>query len=218
MARTHGWGGSPPATDEEAVERILGASRRCIEIDGARTTVSDVAIHLGVTRQTVYRYFESTEALLYATALQATGPFLQGLTRHVRNLSDPAEAIVEALAYTIERLPHELYLGVLLRSGHCSAFASGIGSELARSFGHLLIGEHVHKWHLEGVAATRIDELVEWTLRILQSMVLDPGRPQRTPRELRLYLRRWLFPAIDSAMKTKTAGEGPLAPSELGCS
>jgi AcrR family transcriptional regulator len=205
MARTHGWDGEPPASDDEAVERILAATRRCIDRDGARTTVSDVAVELGVTRQTVYRYFDSTDALLHATALQAVGPFLKKLTRHVRSYTDPAEAIVEALAFTVEQLPNEPYLGVLLRAGQRSAFASGISSDIPRSFGRILIGHHVEKWQLEGVDPERIDELVEWTLRVLQSMILDPGEPPRSPKQLRAYLRRWLVPAISSAMTPSPA-------------
>jgi AcrR family transcriptional regulator len=205
MARTHGWDGEPPASDEEAVERILAATRRCIERDGARTTVSDVAAELGVTRQTVYRYFDSTEALLHATALQAVGPFLKKLTRHVRSHTHPAEAIVEALAFTVEQLPNETYLGVLLRAGQRSAFASGISSEIPRSFGRILVGEHAEKWQLDGVDPGRIDELVEWTLRVLQSLILDPGDPPRSAKQLRAYLRRWLIPAINTAMTPNPA-------------
>jgi AcrR family transcriptional regulator len=198
MGRAHGWDGDPPASDEEAIERILAATRRCIERDGARTTISDVAVELGVTRQTVYRYFDGTDALLHATALQAVGPFLRRMTRHVRNITDPAEAIVEALAFTIEQLPNEIYMGVLLRAGQRSAFASGISGEISRSFGRLLVGQHAEKWHLDGISAESIDELVEWTLRVLQSMILDPGQPPRSPIDQRRYLRRWLLPAITS--------------------
>jgi AcrR family transcriptional regulator len=205
MARTHGWDGDPPATDDDAIARILDAARTCIERDGARTSVSDVAAELGVTRQTVYRYFDSAEALLHATALQATGPFLRRLSRHVRNITDPAEAIVEAMAFTIEQLPNEVVMGVLLRAGQRSAFASGIASETSRSFGRLLIGEHAERWQLQGVAPERIDELVEWTLRILQSIVLDPGGVPRSRHALRAFLRRWLVPAIDAAMSTSQA-------------
>jgi AcrR family transcriptional regulator len=200
MGRAHGWDGDPPTSDEAAIERILAAARRCIERDGARTTISDVAAELGVTRQTVYRYFDGTDALLHATALRAVGPFLRRMTRHVRNITDPAEAIVEALAFTIEQLPNEIYMGVLLRGGQRSAFASGISGEVRRSFGRLLIGEHAEKWHLDGISPDAIDELVEWTLRVLQSMILDPGRPSRAPKQLRDYLRRWLLPAINTNM------------------
>jgi AcrR family transcriptional regulator len=53
-----GWGGSPPADDEEARKRIVDAAIRLIERRGAqRTSLSDVAAFLSVTRPTVYRHF-----------------------------------------------------------------------------------------------------------------------------------------------------------------
>jgi len=32
--------------------------------------------------------------------------------------------------------------------------------------------------------------------RTLQSLVIDPGDPQRSPAELRAYLSRWIAPAV----------------------
>ena len=46
--------------------------RQCIDAKGARASIMDVAQSLGVTRQTVYRYFSSTAALLTAAAIDAT--------------------------------------------------------------------------------------------------------------------------------------------------
>ena len=53
--RTHGWAGSTPASDGEAVARILAAARKAIDARGADISIADVARTLGVTRQTVYR-------------------------------------------------------------------------------------------------------------------------------------------------------------------
>ena len=41
-----------------------------------------------------------------------------------------------------------------------------------------------------------LDELGEFTLRMLQSLVLDPGTPRRSGSALRGFLRRWAGPAI----------------------
>jgi hypothetical protein len=37
-------------------------------------------------------------------------------------------------------------------------------------------------------------------LRILQSFMIDPGRPPRTGTALREHLRRWIAPVLDSQM------------------
>ena len=92
--RTHGWSGSAPvsddetelsfspntdASDDEAIARILAAASKAIDARGADFSIADVARTLGVTRQTVYRYFPSTDALLVAAAVHAASGFLDRL-------------------------------------------------------------------------------------------------------------------------------------------
>ena len=48
--RTHGWSGSAPASDEEAIARILVAAGNAIDERGADFSIADVARTLGVTR------------------------------------------------------------------------------------------------------------------------------------------------------------------------
>ena len=45
---------------------------------------------------------------------------------------------------------------------------------------------------------TTSTELVEFMLRIFQSLVIDPGRPPHRGKELRAFLRRWVAPAISA--------------------
>lgn len=203
--RTHGWGGSPPADDAEATGRILAAARRCFDQKGTDTGIADVARALGVTRQTVYRYFPSTEDLLIATAVGVTDAFLDRLAAHVGQLGDPGEAVVEAIAYTLEQLPSEPYLSLLLASGRVSTFAVGVTSETAMAFGRSILERFPVDWPLAGFDDTRLAELVEHLLRTIQSFVVDPGRPPRTGRELRRYLARWIAPSV--VWRRNEAGE-----------
>ena len=83
--RTHGWSGAAPASDDEAIARILDAAGKAIDARGADFSIADVARTLGVTRQTVYRYFPSTDALLVAAAVHAADDFQnveEDLARH----------------------------------------------------------------------------------------------------------------------------------------
>ncbi|OBF51145.1 TetR/AcrR family transcriptional regulator [Mycolicibacterium monacense] len=204
--RTHGWSGATPANDDEAVARILEAAKRRIDRHGKDFGISDVAKDVGVTRQTVYRYFPSTEALLYATSLTEVEPFLDNLAKHLRRIHDPAEAVIEALAHTLERLPHERYLGLLMTSGKASAFSAGVTSDVALSFGRTMVERFAVDWAAAGYGEDRdLDSLVEYMLRILQSLVIDPGRPPHRGKELRAFLRRWVSPAIASHAATQSA-------------
>jgi AcrR family transcriptional regulator len=194
--RTHGWGGDPPATDDEAIERILAATRRCIDNEGTGTSIVGVAHALGVTRQTVYRYFASTEDLLTATAINAAGGFLDRLAAHVAPLDDPADAVVEAIAFTLEQLMCEPYLNLLLTSGRVSTFALGVTSEIAIVFGRSIIERFSVNWTEAGFDDQLLTELVEHVLRTIQSLALYPVHPERDGAAQRRYLTRWVAPAV----------------------
>lgn len=196
--RTHGWSGAPPTDDAEARQRILDTAASCVDRQGAmQTSLSDVATELGVTRQTVYRYFASTEHLFSALAEEAADDFIRRIVERMRPFDDPAAAMVEGLAFTIEAVPEERYLALLLRSG--DAFTRGIISEPAMTFGRDLLRRTHVDWAGLGYDDQQLDGLVEFLLRLIQSMALTPAAPTGEPRsgpELRAYLHRWLGPAI----------------------
>ncbi|MFD4182713.1 TetR/AcrR family transcriptional regulator [Rhodococcus sp. NPDC058514] len=195
--RTHGWSGATPADDDEAIARILGAARRALDRSGGDISITAVARDLGVTRQTVYRYFPTAEALLGATAIAQAGPFLDLLAAHLGGIRDPAEAVVEGIAYTLEQIPEEKYLNMVLAPGRASAFSAGVTSDTALAFGRSILERFGVDWAEAGLAGANLDELVEHMLRIVQSFVIDPGRPRRSGAELRNYLRKWVAPAVD---------------------
>ncbi|MFE7745679.1 TetR/AcrR family transcriptional regulator [Nocardia sp. NPDC057455] len=194
--RTHGWSGTTPADDTEAVDRIIAAARAAIERSGGDFTMAEIARDLGVTRQTVYRYFANADALLTATALSETGRFLDILAAHLDHLTDPAEAVVEGIAYTLESLSADRYLGLLLTPGRAGAFSPGVTSDTALTFGRSILERFAVDWKGAGIDDSRLDELVEHMLRIVQSFVIDPGRPPRRGAALRAYLTAWVAPAL----------------------
>ena len=149
--RRHGWSGAMPASDEEAIQRIVEVARRVIDESGPEVRITDVARKLGVTRQTVYRYFPSTEALLAATALSEVGPFLDRLAAHLHPISDPAEAVVEGIAHTLERLPEEKYLRLLLTPGRAASYSASVTSDVARALGRSIIDRFNVDWDSVGI-------------------------------------------------------------------
>lgn len=198
--RTHGWSGAKPASDDEAAARILAAAGKAIEEHGADFSLSDVARTVGVTRQTVYRYFPSTEALLVAAAVQAVDEFLDRLTAHLAGVQDPVDAVTEAVATALEWLPQEKYMGLLVvpgRTRHVESVTSDVALRFARTMVHRLDVD----WTAAGLGDDDLDELAEHLLRIIQSFVVDPGRPPRSGTRLRAYLRRWVGNTVKSDRK-----------------
>lgn len=192
MAR-RGWGGSPPAGDEEAAARIVAAA---VELIGERgtTSIAEVADALGVIRQTVYRYFPTVDSLLQAAAVHSVGAFLDRLAAHLRGLGDPAEAVVEGIVFTLDQAPRAPHLRLVLTGEH--SHTEAIASDQAMAFGSTMIQRFDVDWPAHGFDEARLRELVEFQLRIMQSFFISPGEPPRSHDELRAYLRRWVAPAV----------------------
>jgi len=202
--RAHGWGGTPPADPDEARARIMATTRARLAEAGA-TSTSEVAELLGVTRQTVYRYYPTTEDLLNAAALAAVADLTAQLAGHVRAHldavdGDAADAVVEVVAYVYEHLREDPALNRMLAPGRLSSTVAGLTLPSSIALGRDLLDGFGLDWEQVGLDATARGELVEHLLRTLQSLVLDPGDPARTGDEVRAYLQRWVAPALRSGV------------------
>ena len=194
--RTHGWSGAAPASDEEAVARILAAAGKAIDERGADFSIADVARTLGVTRQTVYRYFPSTDALLMQAGVVAATAFLERLAAHIDGITDPADAATEAIATALEWLPKDEHIRLLLAPDRTPSLTESVTSDIGLQFAQSVVRRFDVDWEAAGFGDDDLDELAEHLLRIIQSFVIDPGRPPRTGAQLRAYLRRWVAPAL----------------------
>ncbi|GAB10068.1 putative TetR family transcriptional regulator [Gordonia araii NBRC 100433] len=193
--RTHGWGGHPPGDDEEAVARILAATREVIDEKGASTSLADVARQLGVTRQTVYRYFPSTGDLLAATAMGAVGGLLDRIAATLRGFTRPDEAVVAGLVAVMDGLAADDYVGLVLRGDQLSLPVVGdFTSEVGREFARSMMGRMAVDWPSWGLKEPQLADISEIILRTLQSLVLDDG--ERDPTALAEFLDRWVGAAI----------------------
>ncbi|MCW2799480.1 MAG: transcriptional regulator [Aeromicrobium sp.] len=198
--RSHGWGGQPPADADEARSRILSATRARLTAAGT-TSTSDIAELLGVTRQTVYRYFPTTEDLLNAAAMDAVVELQEQLVQHVvahlaDGSNDASAAVVEVVAYVYEHLRDDPVMNRLIAPGRISSTVAGLTAPSSIALGRKLLAGFGIDWADVGLTEDEQLELVEHLLRMLQSFVLDPGVPARTGEELRAYLRRWVAPAL----------------------
>lgn len=198
--RAHGWGGTPPTGADEARARILTATRARLSATGSAST-SEIAEELGVTRQTVYRYFPSTDDLLNAAAMAAVAELTEQLAGHVdahlaTTGGDAGDAVVEVVAFVYEHLRDDPALNRLIGPGRLGATVASLTSPSSIALGSDLLGGFGIDWAALGLDDAGQRELVEHLLRTLQSLVLDPGEPARSGDELRAYLQRWLAPAL----------------------
>ncbi len=212
--RSHGWAGNTPASDEEAIERILDAADRIIDERGSAMRIADVARALGVTRQTVYRYFPGTEALLVATAMRSADGFLDRMADHLKGVTDPVVAMTEGMAFAIEELASDNQVEFVLNQRQRGGKKVSIISDTALAFGRSMLHRYDIDWEKYGFDEAGLDELNEFCLRVLHSFLADPGRPPRSGADLRRYLMRWIGPAIayPQIMRAMDPLRGPAPP------
>lgn len=194
--RSRGWAGATPASDEEAIARILDAVDEVVAEHGSAIRLADVARKLGVTRQTVYRYFPNADALLIASAMRAVDGFIDQVVEHVRGVNDPVSALVECISFAVGTLTGDPQLEGLLTRRQEGEAVTSLTSDTARTFCLSFLGRLDVDWPLHGFDSAALDELAEMTLRTVQSLLIDPGQPARNDRALRRFVARWLGPAI----------------------
>ena len=209
--RSHGWAGNTPASDEQAIERILDAADKVIDERGSSMRIADVARALGVTRQTVYRYFPGTQALLVASAMRSADGFLDRMAAHLKGVTDPIVAMTEGIAFAIEELASDNQVEFVLNQRHRGGHKVSIISDTALAFGRSMLHRYDIDWERYGFDDAGLDELNEFSLRVLHSFLSDPGRPPRSGADLRRYLTRWIGPAIayPQLVRAMDALQGP---------
>jgi AcrR family transcriptional regulator len=194
--RSHGWSGNAPSSDEEAIGRILDAADEIVAERGSAVRIADVARSLGVTRQTVYRYFPSSEALLLTTAMRSADGFLDRLAAHLSGQTDPVRAVVEGMAFAVECLADDTRLAFVLSESAGGSRSHPVISEAPLAFARSMLHRLDVDWAAHGYGEAALDELSEFCLRLLNSFLVVQGRHSRGGKELRRYLTRWIGPAI----------------------
>lgn len=194
----HGWQGNPPGTESEARRRIVEAATACIDRVGlAKTSLSDVAVEAGVTRQTVYRYFPSLTDILTAVAEAGAEEFAERMEHHLASFDSAAEAAVESVVYAVRTVPNEPYLGLLLQAGETDSFTVGVTSPLAISLGARILRNLPVNWSAVGVTTDDdLRGLAEILMRLFISFLQYPSTPPLTDDQLRALVRRWIGPAL----------------------
>ena len=197
----HGWGGNPPATDDEARQRIIDATARVIDRRGvAKTSLSDVASELGVTRQTVYRHVGGLPAAVSLVAWQGAEAFVERMIAHLQgdgvSVREPAEAVVEGFLFCLRTVPADPRLSLLLQFGDTDAFVQTATAPDILAYGAEKLRLFPVDWATGGVADADLPGLAEMILRLLMSMLQNPLDPPRPEAEVRAFLERWLAPAL----------------------
>jgi AcrR family transcriptional regulator len=201
----HGWQGNPPRSEAEARKRIVAAAAICLDKFGpAKTTLSDVASELGVTRQTVYRYYANLGELFAAVAQAGLDDFVGRMQRHLSASRTPSEAAIESVVFAVQAIPRERHIGALFQAGEADLFSRDVTSSAAVALGADILRQIPVDWSEVGVADDELDGLAEILMRLFVSFLQYPTDPPRSEDDLRDLVRRWLGPALEAPSRRET--------------
>ncbi|WP_109510389.1 TetR/AcrR family transcriptional regulator [Nocardioides speluncae] len=194
----HGWQGNPPGTEDAARRRIVEAATACIDRTGlAKVSLSDVANELGVTRQTVYRYYPSLNDILGAVAQAGVDDFAERMEQHLSGFHTAQDVAVESIVFAVRTVPNERYLSLLVQASETDFFTAGATSSEAFQVGARILRNVPVDWEEAGVASDEeLASLAEVLMRLFISLLQFPAAPPRTDDQLRSLVRRWIGPAL----------------------
>lgn len=182
-------------TFNDTQQRILNAAIECVKQWGIeKTSLNDIAKQAGVTRTTVYSYFESKDQVIRTALLQSGYAFAERLKQHIAAFKKPQSRLLESIIFAVEELPKEPYL-TLITQANLSAFvnedalnepeAQQICLEIFRDI-----------FRNEIISDTDLVEYTEFTTRLVLSLLTLKGPIERDSSELRGFLKRRLLPAL----------------------
>lgn len=163
---------TPPAVPADTRERILRAAiRQCEEVGLRRTTMEDIARRARLARATLYRHFESKDALVRAVILAEAQRFFDALDVAIAGRRRSEERLVEGFAFALQYAHDHALLQKLLRNEPETLLPYLLGdSRLIR-----LATDAV----AQRIESSRIDtpsprETAELAVRLVLSLALSP--------------------------------------------
>ena len=181
-------------------ERLLDAAEECLRRFGPeKTSMEDVARAAGMSRATVYRYFENRDALLLGVASRQASALAAEAMSYLAQYDDIADWLVEGLLFTLREIP-KLHVFASLVTSLESRSATNL---LLGSSGLIQIGVNVLQPMFDvakgqGVLRDDLDLnlLIEWLLRVLWTYLNAPSQVAAGEDGMRRLFRMMLIPAV----------------------
>jgi AcrR family transcriptional regulator len=195
------WRSDAPASTNDARDRLIDAAERCFSRFGAaKTTLEDIAAEAGVSRATVYRYFDGgRDEVVLGVVLRQANAFLEVLRRRVQRQSELSEAIVEGVLFTIASVRKNDHLAILFApeaAGQTTAIAGAstalfeITTDFLRPIFEVARQENQMRPGIEA------EDAAEFVLRMILSLLSVSGPRVRSAAKEREFVLRFCAGAI----------------------
>lgn len=195
QADTRRWGGGTRIDDRElGAEKILIAARTCFADAGiSGTSIEAIATQAGVSRRTVYRYFDSKEAIVRKVVEAQAEPFFEEMRASLQARSDLAfrDMLQHCVLFAIDKGPqmegHQLLLGERNAAATVDFY---LGSPAMRDHLHSMLEEAFAEAQYGGEipAGWRLDDVLNWAGRLVYSFIQYPAPAADVERLVKLFL------------------------------
>ncbi|HKT73076.1 MAG TPA: TetR family transcriptional regulator [Steroidobacteraceae bacterium] len=131
-----------------------------------RTSMNDIADTLGVSRQTIYRLFESRTELLEFIATARVKLLSQKITKLLSQFDNLRDALIEGMAYSVKLGRQDELLSEIIREAgdvHFKTFMFGGTREVQEAM-MAAFGPFIRKARAEGTLASPAtdQQVIEW--------------------------------------------------------
>jgi AcrR family transcriptional regulator len=174
---------------EVAADRILDAAEELYtQRDQASIVMNEIARAAGCSRATLYRYFDSREALRTAYVHRETHRLSRAIAERIAGIEDPRERLIASMTAALRMVRESPAL-----SSWFATTRPPIGGELA---GHsevitALAAAFVNSLGPEDPAV--VERRARWVVRVLTSLLMFPGHDEADERAM---LEEFVVPIV----------------------
>lgn len=185
---------------ELAAEKILDAAEKLFaEQDPGSVGMGEIARAAGCSRATLYRYFDSREALYTAYVHRWANTLYHQLTRRLAGIDDPTQRLVTGITESL----------ALVRANPALAswFAETgppLGTAMAERSDVITAMVTTFLSALGTDDAATVRQRARWVVRVMTSLLSFPGRDADEERAL---LRQFVVPVVVAPDRLRTSPE-----------
>lgn len=186
---------------ELAAEKILDAAEKLFaQQDPASVGMNEVARAAGCSRATLYRYFESRDALHNAYVHRWANTLYHELTRRLAGIDDPAARLVAGITESLA-----LVRGNPALASWFAETGPPIGAAMAAQSDVITVMVASFLSALDTDDNDTVAQRARWVVRVVTSMLSFPGRDADDEREM---LAQFVVPVVVAPERLRPAPVG----------
>jgi AcrR family transcriptional regulator len=188
--------------NEVAADRILDAAAALFaKRDAATVGMHEIARAAGCSRATLYRYFESRDALHTAYVNREAYRLYRDISQELRGVDDPAERLIAGVTAALDMVRRSPAL-----ASWFTRTEAPIGGELAEQSEVIKALSATFLSSLGPDDRAVVERRARWLVRVITSLLIFPGRHAADEEQM---LREFVVPIVVNVCEVSPPGNSP---------